>query len=320
MASSSPSFLPEPTDSSVAWLFPGQGAQEVGMGRDLYEGSAAAREVFDVADSVLGYPLSQICFEGPEDRLRLTEYTQPAILATSLAALAAAVESGLVTARPAYMAGHSLGEYSALVAAGALSLEDGLALLAERARLMAEAGRRSEGTLAAIIGLEEGSVRALCEEASADVCNLNLPLQTVIGGTREAVERAMALARERGAARVQELNVSGAFHSRLMTPAAEGLAAAIAQARVGPPAVPVVANASAAAMTSPEEVRHELLVQVNNPVRWHQSVTLMASAGVNTFMEFGPGRVLTGLAKRLVPGARLMNASSHKDVLGGITV
>jgi [acyl-carrier-protein] S-malonyltransferase len=290
------------------------------MGRDLYEGSVAAREVFETADRVLGYPLSQICFEGPEERLRQTEYTQPAVFAASLAALAASVESGQAAARPAFMAGHSLGEYSALVAAGALSLEDGFVLLAERARLMAEAGRRTDGTLAAIMGLDEAAVRAVCEEASADVCNLNLPAQTVIGGERSAVERAMELARERGASRVQELNVSGAFHSRLMTPAGEGLAEAITRTPIEAPVVPVVGNASAEAMTSVDAVRHELRVQVNNAVRWHDSVTLMATAGVNTFTEFGPGRVLTGLTKRLVPGARLINASSLRDSLGGVTV
>jgi [acyl-carrier-protein] S-malonyltransferase len=278
------------------------------MGRDVYEASAAARTVYETADRVLGYSLSGICFEGPDERLRETEYTQPAIFATSLACLAAAVESGHVGARPAFMAGHSLGEYSALVAAGALSLEDGLRLLDTRARLMAEAGRTSPGTLAAILGLEVDAVRAICAEADADLCNLNLPTQIVVGGTRSAVERALELAKERGV-RAMELNVSGAFHSRLMRPAAEGLSKAVAAANVFDPEVPVVANASGEAMTSESAVREELCRQVASTVLWHDSVTLMAAAGVSTFIEFGPGRVLTGMVKRLVPGATLLNFS-----------
>jgi [acyl-carrier-protein] S-malonyltransferase len=314
LANSRISFLPATTDPGHAWLFPGQGAQEVGMGRDLYDASPAARDVFDTADRVLGYPLTTICFEGPDDDLRQTEHTQPAIFTTSLACLAAAIESGLVTARPAYMAGHSLGEYTALVAAGALTLEDGLSLLSTRARLMAEAGKRIEGTLAAVIGLEEAAVLDICEAANVDVCNLNLPAQTVIGGPPDRIEKAMELAKERGASRVQPLNVSGAFHSRLMQPAVEGLRAAIAESPVGTPAVPVVANASAEPLTRPEDIRRELEVQVASPVHWHESVTLMAAGGVQTFMEFGPGRVLTGLAKRIAAGATLANFATLKDV------
>jgi [acyl-carrier-protein] S-malonyltransferase len=279
------------------------------MGRDVWEASPAARSVFETADRVLGYSLSGLCFEGPEDRLRETEYTQPAIFATSLACLAAAVEAGFVASRPAYMAGHSLGEYSALVAAGALSLESGLQLLRERARLMADAGRSNPGTLAAILGLDEGAVREICAAADADVCNLNLPNQIVIGGTKAAVERAIELAKEGGAQRALELNVSGAFHSRLMRPAAEALKTAIAAAEVSDPEVPVVANASAEALTSAAGVRDELERQVANTVFWHDSVTLMAAAGVTTFIEFGPGRVLTGMVKRLAPGANLINVS-----------
>jgi [acyl-carrier-protein] S-malonyltransferase len=309
LASSSPRFLPEPTDASTAWLFPGQGAQEVGMGRDVFDASPAARSVFETADSVLGYALSSLCFEGPEEKLRETEYTQPAIFTTSLACLAAAVEAGSVAARPAFVAGHSLGEYSALVAAGALSLRDGLALLNTRARLMAETGRSDPGTLAAILGLEADAVRAICDEAGADICNLNLPTQIVIGGTRPAVEHAIELARARGAQRAVELNVSGAFHSRLMRPAAEGLASAVTAATVAAPQVPVVANASALPMTDAAAVREELCRQVASAVLWHDSVTLMKRAGVSTFIEFGPGRVLTGMVKRIVPEATLINVS-----------
>jgi [acyl-carrier-protein] S-malonyltransferase len=212
------------------------------------------------------------------------------------------------------MAGHSLGEYTALVAAGAMTLEDGLLLLRERARLMASAGRTKPGTLAAIIGLDKEAVAAICREADVDACNLNLPAQTVVGGTREAVARALELAKERGAQRALELNVSGAFHSRLMGPAAEGLATAVNNARIEAPRVPVVGNASATCLLDAEAVREELRRQVAAPVRWHESVTLMAAAGVSTFLEFGPGRVLTGFAKRLVPGASLVNVASVNDL------
>ena len=285
------------------------------MGADLWDGSPAARRVFDVADDVLGYKLSELCFKGPEDRLRETEYTQPAILATSLACLAAAIETGRFTERPAFMAGHSLGEYSALVASGALTLEDGFLLIRERARLMQHASTIEKGGMAAILGSDEDTVNALCSDADVDVCNWNLPSQTVIGGAAGNVSKAVALAKERGI-RAMELNVGGAFHSRLMRPAIEGLTKAVAGANVQPPNVPVVANASAVAMTNPAAVREELGAQVARPVRWHESVTLMAADGVTEFVEFGPGRVLTGLCKRLFPSATLINVSTLADARG----
>jgi [acyl-carrier-protein] S-malonyltransferase len=280
------------------------------MGKDVWQESPAARAVYATADKVLGYPLSELCFEGPEDLLKETEHTQPAILATSLACLAAAVERGQVSSRPAFMAGHSLGEYSALVAAGALTLKDGLILLQERARLMAEAGRANPGTLAAIIGLDEAAVQMICEETGVDVCNLNLPSQTVIGGTIGGVVAALELAKQRGAQRVLELNVSGAFHSRLMRPAVDGLREAVGKFDVRSPVVPVIANASAESLQNEEQVREELVRQVASAVRWHDSVTLMAGSGISTFIEFGPGRVLTGFTRRLVEGANLRNVSS----------
>ncbi len=286
------------------------------MGLDLYRASTAARGVFDTADRVLGYALSAVCFEGPEERLRDTEQAQPAILTTSLACLAAAVESGSIRERPAFMAGHSLGEYTALVAAGALSLEDGLMLVRERARLMAVAGAQNQGTLAAIIGLDAAAVRAICEETDSDVCNLNLSNQTVIGGTRAAVERAIALAKERGATLARELNVSGAFHSRLMQPAVPGLVDAVAKVEISAPVVPVVGNASALALRSADDVRSELGTQIASPVRWYESVTLMAASGVTSFIEIGPGKVLTGLVKRIVPGASLLNISGLAEATG----
>ncbi len=282
------------------------------MGRDLWESSEAARSVLQTADAVLGYGLTDFCFKGPDEALRDTRNSQPAIMAVSLACLAAAIESGRVHERPRFVAGHSLGEYSALVAAGALALEDGFRLVGERARLMAMAAGQREGTLAAVVGLDEERVRAICAEADVDVCNLNLPGQTVVGGTREAVARAMELAKAAGA-RVTELSVSGAFHSRLMDPAAEGLARAVDTTPVRRAQVPVVGNVSGRPLVEADEIRDELRKQVVSPVRWHESVATMAAAGVTTFIEFGPGRVLTGMVRRLVEGASLVNVSRLSD-------
>ena len=283
------------------------------MGQDLWRQSSAARQVFETADRVLGYSLSRVCFEGPAEKLKDTEHAQPAIFATSLASLAAAVENGSIRERPSFMAGHSLGEYSALVAAGAMSLEQGLLLLQERALLMAQAGRELPGAMAAILGMEEDKVREICSEADVDVCNLNLPTQTVIGGSPAGVARAVEIAKERGV-RAMELNVSGAFHSRLMAPAVPGLIEAVGKATIEAPVVPVVANADAQPLLNAEAVRRELRAQIAQPVRWHESVTLMAAAGVTAYIEFGPGKVLTGLARRLVPGATLVNVSGMTDV------
>ena len=283
------------------------------MGRDLWDSSPAARTVLQTADDILGYSLSSICFEGPDDKLRDTRIAQPAIMAVSLAALAAALEAGSLSGRPAFVAGHSLGEYSALVAGGALSLEDGFRLIAERARLMGEAGATQPGTLAAIIGMEEAAVEELCGDTDTDVCNMNLPNQTVVGGSRAAVEKAMALARERGAQRALELNVSGAFHSRLMRPAVAGLEAAVSRVHPVDPLVPVVSNVTGKPMSSAAQVTEELPRQIVSPVRWHQSVATMSAAGVTTFAEFGPGKVLTGMVRRIAPGATLVNVTTFQD-------
>jgi [acyl-carrier-protein] S-malonyltransferase len=293
--------------SAVAWVFPGQGSQKVGAGADLYEASPAALRVFQRADAALGFPLSQLCFQGPEDTLRQTINAQPAIMAVSLACLEAAREAGLLPDEPAFVAGHSLGEYTALVAAGVLEIDDGLRLVRERGRLMQMAGEERPGTMAAILGLDEETAAALCRETGAQVCNLNAPGQIVIGGTLSAVEAALDLARQRGARRAIPLNVSGAFHTDLMTPAAKGMARALAKVALRDPQIPVLANGSARPLTSASQVREELLYQLDHPVQWQRSVEHMASAGVDTFIELGPGQVLTGLVSRTVPGARLLS-------------
>jgi [acyl-carrier-protein] S-malonyltransferase len=293
---------------TIAFVFPGQGSQHVGMGHDLYEASAAARAVFDQADAALGFALTELCFSGPEASLTATENAQPALLATSTALLAALREGGY-TAAPSAVAGHSLGEYSALVAAGALDFATALRLVRRRGELMAAA---NQGAMAAIIGLDEAPLEAVCAEASAAgapvvIANYNSPGQLVISGATEAVERACALAKERGAKRALHLKVSAAFHSPLMRAAADGLAGAIAESAVADAAVPVIANVTAAPIRSAGEIRSELVAQVTAPVRWIATVQQMATGGIDTFVEIGAGSVLTGLIRRIAPAAHLVN-------------
>lgn len=296
---------------SVAWVFPGQGSQQVGAGHDLFETSPAARRAFEQADAALGFPLSDLCFHGPEDGLRRTVNAQPAIMAVSLACLEAAREAGVLSRlQPAFVAGHSLGEYTALVAAGALDAADGLRLVRERGRLMQEAGETSPGTMAAVLGLDLEAIEAICREAGAELCNVNAPGQTVIGGTVAAVEAATDLAKARGARRAMPLNVSGAFHTSLMRPAVDGMARALAGSAIRDPEVPVVANGTGLPLTDAASIREELLYQLAHPVLWQRSVEEMARAGVATFVEIGPGRVLTALVKRIVPGAEPVNVDS----------
>jgi [acyl-carrier-protein] S-malonyltransferase len=290
----------EDRTGAQAWVFPGQGSQQVGMGLDLYEAFPAARSVFQEADEALGLSLSRLCFEGPEDTLRHTINAQPAIMTVSLACLRAALDAGCLQERPAaFMAGHSLGEYTALVAAGALTFCDGLSLVRERGRLMQEAGERVPGAMAAVIGLPEDKVTELCYQTRAEVCNLNSPGQAVIGGTLEAVERAVGEAKARGARQAIRLNVSGAFHSSLMRPAAEGMAEIVARTPFADAQVPVVANSTAQPIASADAIRRELLEQFRRPVLWQRSVEYMIANGVTTFVEIGPGRVLTALIRRI---------------------
>ncbi|MEX1253370.1 MAG: ACP S-malonyltransferase [Dehalococcoidia bacterium] len=283
----------------LAWVFPGQGAQEVGMGRDLFEGSGGARRIFEAADRVLDFSVSKLCLEGPAEALQETRHAQPAIFTVSLACLEAARELGGLNGAPVCAAGHSLGEYTALVAAGALTLDDGLRLVAERGRLMQEAAERREGAMAALLGLDEDAAASVCRDTGAELCNVNAPGQIVIGGTSQAVEAAMTLALERGAQRGVRLKVGGAFHTSLMQPAAEGIARALADIPMRDPEVPVVANTTAQPLTTAAALRDELVRQLTGPVQWQRSVEALRALGVAGVIEFGPGRVLTGLARRI---------------------
>ncbi len=291
----------------VGFVFPGQGSQQVGMGRAWSEASSQARATFEAADAALDAELMRMCWEGPAEDLQRTENTQPAILTTSIAILRA-VRDRLPA--PVVVAGHSLGEYSALVASEVLDLSDAARLVRERGRLMQEAVPEGEGAMAAILGLGAAEVEAIAATAATEgVCsaaNYNSPVQTVIAGERAAVERAVELALERGAKRAMLLPVSAPFHSPLMAPAREGLEPLLAASRFGRPSVPVVTNVDATAATRGEACREALVRQVDGPVRWVESVERMRNDfGVDLFIEIGPGSVLSGLIRRIVPDARV---------------
>jgi len=298
----------------LAYVFPGQGSQRIGMGRDLYHNFPAAREVFEEADEALGFPLSRLCFEGPEEELAQTVNAQPAILTASIACLKAASRVAGQIICPAFMAGHSLGEYTALVAAQVLDFADALRLTRERGRLMQEAGVRVPGGMAAILGLDEVSVEQVCQETGAEIANLNSPGQIVVSGTREAMVRAMDLARAMGARRAMPLNVSGAFHSQLMQPAAEGMTNVLSEMEFRHPSTPVVVNSTAQPATTADEVKEELMRQLCHCVQWQRSVEYMVDAGVSTFIEIGPGQVLSGLIKRISDESQILNVEDASSI------
>lgn len=300
----------------IAFIFPGQGSQYVGMGKELADAFPEVAAVFAEADRVLGIPLSQTCFYGPEEVLRRTETTQPAILTVSCAILRLVTErTGLV---PAFVAGHSLGEYAALVAAEALSFADAVRIVRERGRLMEEAVPAGEGGMAAILGLDAATVAGLCAEVSrshgvVEPATLNGPDQTVVAGTAAAVAALMERAKQAGAKRTVPLAVSGPFHSSLLRGAGERLAPVLQEAAWRTPKVPVVANVTAAPVTSVAEIQKALVEQVSSAVRWEESVRYMLAQGVTAFVEIGPGKVLSGLVRRIDRSAEVLNV---EDVPG----
>jgi [acyl-carrier-protein] S-malonyltransferase len=307
--------------SSVALMFPGQGSQEVGMGRDLVEAFPEARRLYDEADAILGFSLSRLCFEGPEADLDDTINTQPAIFVTSLAVMRVLEGEGWLqsprTTAPAMVAGHSLGELTALVAAGAMEFAEGLRLVRERGRLMKLAGERSPGGMAAVLKMADADVEKACKEAAEEtgeavqIANYNSPGQVVISGDNEALARAIELLRERGGRRIIRLAVSIAAHSPLMASVVQEYRAAVDGTSFRSPAVPVVANISARPLLSVDEIRDELAGQLTWPVRWAASVQWMIEQGVTRFVEIGPKDVLSKLVGRIDPGAE---ASSIGDV------
>ena len=321
----------------VAFLFPGQGSQSVGMGADIFAISSAARQVFETVDEALGISLSKLCFHGPEDVLRETINAQPAIVTVSLALLAALQESlspdfswssPLV---PSYTAGHSVGEYAALVASGAIDLRSAIILVRERGRLMHHEGTVCPGGMAAVIGMDEATLQEICQQATADsvanlpphahpgqgqvtIANFNAPGQIVISGEQDALALAMELAKVRGAKRVIPLAVSGAFHSPVMQPAAAGLALAVADTNINDASIPVIGNIEALPLTDAQAIREELTQQIASSVQWTRTIELLVSVGVTTFLEIGPGQALTGMVKRIAKGVTLLNVSSAADI------
>jgi [acyl-carrier-protein] S-malonyltransferase len=300
---------------SVAFVFPGQGSQQVGMGRSLAAALPESRAAIEEADRALGFALSRLCFEGPEAELQLTANAQPAILATSVAALRALEARGL---RPKWVAGHSLGEYSALVAAGSLKLGDALVAVRRRGQYMQEAVPVGVGAMAAILGLELAEVEEACREsADGEVvapANVNSPGQVVIAGHATAVDRAVARCRARGARRAVRLPVSAPFHCPLMRPAQERLAADLAALPLEDPDVPLVNNVDARVARTAEECREGLVRQVSAPVRWQQSVERLVAEGVDTFVEVGPGRVLSGLVRKIAAGVRVLSVEAPESL------
>lgn len=301
-----------------AFVFPGQGAQVIGMGRELAQTYPAAREVFAEVDEALGEKLSDLIWEGDIETLTLTQNAQPALMATSIAAFRALEAEGFGIADAAYVAGHSLGEYSALCAAGALSLSDTARLLRLRGQAMQQAVPVGQGAMAAILGLDFAAVDQLARDAAqGEVCqaaNDNDPAQVVISGHKAAVERAAGLAKERGAKRALMLPVSAPFHSALMQPAAAVMAEALAKVEIAAPAAPLVANVKAQAVTDPAEIRDLLVAQVTGSVRWRESVEYLAAQGVTEFWEIGAGKALSGMIKRISKEAVTRNVGVPADI------
>jgi [acyl-carrier-protein] S-malonyltransferase len=293
----------------IAFIFPGQGSQYAGMGKNLAETFPSAKQIFEEANAALGFAISDLCFNGPAEQLQLTENTQPAILTCSIATLRAMDAEGFP--KPDFVAGHSLGEYSALVAAGSLSLADAVPIVRGRGRYMQEAVPIGEGAMAAILGADAATIASACAEASeGEVCapaNINTPNQVVIAGNGSAVDRAVELLKQRGAKRAVKLNVSAPFHSALMKPAQERLAVDLKKTEFHDPLIPVVTNVDAKPVNKGSDARDALIRQVSSPVRWLESVEFLIAQGVQTFIEVGPGKVLSGLVRQIDRSVQCLN-------------
>jgi [acyl-carrier-protein] S-malonyltransferase len=299
----------------VAYVFPGQGSQSTGMGLDLYNTYSSAREVFDEADASLGFSLSRLCFEGPEEELTKTHNVQPAILTVSIACLKALETAAVANVpSPAFLAGHSLGEYTALVAAGALDVADAVVLVRERGRLMYDAGLKNPGSMLAAIGLDEDAVKVICVQTGTEISNVNCPGQIVISGAVQALSEANRLGKTKGARAMIPLKVSGAFHSALMEPIIAEFSRIVANVPFRLPDIPVICNVTAQPLTDVDSIKTELVKQLRNCIQWQRSVEYMIRSGVTSFCEIGPGRVLSGLLRRINSELRIFNISGVEDI------
>ncbi len=302
--------------AKAAYVFPGQGAQQVGMGADLYQTSPSAREVFDETDAILGFSLSRLCFEGPEEELTKTHNVQPAVLATSIACLRTVQHTNNNDLpSPSLIAGHSLGEYTALVAANVLSLGDAVSLVRERGRLMHEAGQKNPGGMLAIMGLDLEAIEEICLRSKCDISNINCPTQTVISGAVESLAEAKELARARGALRLIPLKVSGAFHSSLMEPVVDEFSEVLSTVVLQPPTIPIIANVTTRILTDTDSIKEELLEQLRHCIQWQSSIEYMIRSGVTSFYEIGPGKVLCSLIKRTSAKIQALNISGIEDLI-----
>ncbi len=302
--------------TKIAWIFPGQGSQWVGMGRDLYENFDTARAIFDQADEVLGFSLSKLCFEGPEDELRQTINAQPALVVASFACLEASrsAAGSQSLQLPDFTAGHSLGEYTALAVARVFDFATAVRLARERGRLMHESGQARPGSMAAIIGMDESLLAEVCQQTGTCIANINCPGQIVISGAVENINKAMEMAKEKGASRAIPLQVSGAFHSNLMQPAVDGMSKVMGSLSFKEPAIPVIGNTTGEPIKNAGSVKSELLNQLCNPVKWQHSIEHMVNNGVSTFIEIGPGKVLAGLIKRINKDVQTINIGDLEAV------